>query len=318
MDKEYEIVSYPQIKHCNVFMLGMTFRSAHMHRDIELVLQLEGSLEVRIERESYITDSPSIILFNPNQMHEIILLSERSVLLVIQLSPLFFADTYPLLSKLAFESTLLRDVLDEEDYKSVLTLFVELGLKYLKEDYLYEFSCAAILNTLFGNLIRLLPHRIISDDQKKAEELKARRMNRILNYIDENFTSKILLSDIAERENLSLYYLSHFFKKSINQSFQEYINTLRFNHARKMLIENKDMSLLDICFQSGFSDYRYLQKSFADRFNCSPVEYRRNYQTMDHFETIMNTGNPLENRWLADDSLKYLNDWISANKQYII
>jgi len=317
MEREYEIVSYPQIKHCNIFMLGMNYRSPHMHRDIEIVLLLEGSLEVKLERESYITDSPSIILLNPNQMHEILLRSESSVLLVMQLSPLFFADTYPLITRLAFDSTVLRDTLSEEDYKNVLSLFVKLGLFYFMKENLYEFSCTALLNTLFGELISLLPHRIISEDQIKAVELKARRISRILNFIDENFTSKILLSDIAERENLSLYYLSHFFKRSINQSFQEYINTLRFNHAKKLLIENKDMSLLDVCFQSGYSDYRYLQKAFVERFKCSPVEFRRNYRAMDHFETIMNTGSPSENRWLQNESLDYLNKWVDANKDFI-
>ena len=315
MEKELEIVPYPHIKNCNIFMLGMTYRSPHMHRDIELILQLEGNLEVKLERESYTIDSPSIILLNPNQIHEILLLSERSVLLVMQISPLFFENIYPLFSKIAFDSTIVREYLSDEDYKQVLTMFVEVGRQYFMKENLYEFSCTALLSSLFGNLLRLLPHRIIPDDQKKAEEQKARRINRILSYIDENYTSKILLSDIAEQENLSLHYLSHFFKKSINQSFQEYISTLRFSHARKLLVEDKNISLLDVCFQSGYSDYRYLQKAFAEKLNCSPVEYRRNYRTLDHYEPMINTGNPSENRWQPNTSLDYLNTWKEKNSQ---
>ena len=314
MSKELEIVSYPHIKYCKVFMLSMNYRTPHMHRDFELILQLEGSLEIKLERENYITHSPSLMLFNTNHIHEISLRSERSVLLVLQISPLFFSAIYPSLSKLIFDSVILHETLGEEDFNAILKLFIELGRQYFRKENLYEFSFAITLCDLFSRLIRLLPHHTLSEDQKKAEELKAGRLNRILSYIDENYSSKILLKDIAALENLSLYYLSHFFKKNINQNFQEYVNTLRFNQAKRLLIENKDMSMLDVCFQSGYSDYRYLQKAFAERLGCTPAEYRRNSSAVDSDLTMSGSGSLSERWWHADDSLKYLDDWVNANK----
>ena len=312
MEKELEIVSYPQIKYCNLFMLSMNHRSPHMHREFELILQFEGSMEIKFKHERCVTHSPSLILLNTNQIHEIFRQSERLLLLILQISPPFFANTYPLIANLAFDRTVLNGVLCKEDFSHVLTLFTALGRHYFGKESFYEFSCAAILHTLFGRLLHLLPHHILSDDEKESQRQKARRINRILNYIDENFTGKILLSDIAERENLSLYYLSHFFKENLNQSFQRYISALRFNQARKLLAENKNISLLDVCFQSGYSDYRYLQRAFADRLKCTPAEYRRHLADSEPSCQMAECAS--EDRWSPEASFEFLNRWAYANK----
>jgi AraC-like DNA-binding protein len=62
----------------------------------------------------------------------------------------------------------------------------------------------------------------------------------------------------------------------LNQTFQEYLNTLRLNHA-KILVATTEKRLIDICIECGFSDYRYLYKAFKESFGCTPYEYRKRY-----------------------------------------
>lgn len=67
--------------------------------------------------------------------------------------------------------------------------------------------------------------------------------------------------------------MSHFAKKNLKQTFQEYVTTVRFNQALKLLLTT-NMKLTDICFESGFSDPRYLNKAFVKRTGMKPEEYK--------------------------------------------
>ena len=92
-------------------------------------------------------------------------------------------------------------------------------------------------------------------------------------YVDRNFSGKILLRDFAKEEGLSMNCLSGFIRQTLNQSFQEYEATVRFNYACERMV-NTDDKLITICMDSGFSDYRYFSEAFQKRFGKTPEEYR--------------------------------------------
>lgn len=87
----------------------------------------------------------------------------------------------------------------------------------------------------------------------------------------------LLLSDIAARENLSLYYLSHLFKETFGMPFQTYLLKIRCENARRLLLLT-DLSLLDICISCGFSDPKYFNKGFRQQYQLSPKEYRQQFR----------------------------------------
>ena len=115
---------------------------------------------------------------------------------------------------------------------------------------------------------------------------------------------KILLSDIADMENLSLYYLSHLFKETLGLSFQQYVALLRFERARKM-VEQTNKSLTEISMECGFSDYRYLNKIYQKQLGYTPIEYRNSH--MDHFpEKAEEDLTNMQRFYTEEDSLKIL------------
>ena len=68
-------------------------------------------------------------------------------------------------------------------------------------------------------------------------------------------------------------YLSHFIKSTLNQSFQEYVNSVRVNCACK-LISGGEEKLTAVCMASGFSDYRYFSSAFKRQFGMTPEQYK--------------------------------------------
>ena len=107
---------------------------------------------------------------------------------------------------------------------------IELACLYLKKADKFELKCVGLLNLLFAGLLDTLPNRLLSDKEKNASQSKASRMRKITHYIDEHYSEKLLLSDIALKEDLSLTYLSHFFKITWESPFR---NTWPKSDAKK-------------------------------------------------------------------------------------
>ena len=118
-----------------------------------------------------------------------------------------------------------------------------------------------------------MPYETISAAEHRKQKQKYERVRRIASYIDEHYNEKLLLQDIAETEDLSLTYLSHFFKDHFQMSFQEYLMHLRCEKARQLLLLT-DHNLLEISMECGFSDIKYLNKGFQAIYGTHPRDFR--------------------------------------------
>lgn len=98
-------------------------------------------------------------------------------------------------------------------------------------------------------------------------------LKKALKIINANFSSKINLEEIAVQIHVNTSYLSYLFKHEMGLSFTDYINTLRINMAKNLLIKT-NMSIIDISMQSGFSDQSYFTKVFKKIESFTPKEYR--------------------------------------------
>lgn len=279
MKEEYEVVFHSDIEYLNLFLVRLFQRNAHIHKDFELGLILSGNdLNVKVEQNNILLSQDDMYLINPMEAHEFISSGNGTQILVIQFSPRLFETVFRDAQNLRFEDAVfIRDyfVDDFQKYNMLQAICVELAYHYLQHGSGYEYQCVSLVNMLFFILQSTLPWKMQSE--KKIQALKSRmeRIFQITNYIDENFQHKLLLSELAKKEQLNLTYLSHFFKDTLGTTFQDYLNKQRFEYACK-LVEKTDHSILDISIESGFSDVRYLNRMFSECFGCTPREYRQN------------------------------------------
>lgn len=94
-----------------------------------------------------------------------------------------------------------------------------------------------------------------------------------LNYMEENYKEKILLSDVAEKTYVSQWHLSKLLNKETGQSFSEILNGIRIEKAKELL---KDPSLRigDIADEVGFLDMAHFSRVFKKINGISANEYR--------------------------------------------
>ena len=100
-------------------------------------------------------------------------------------------------------------------------------------------------------------------------------MALISNYIEENYANTTLSVDsIAQAIHLSPNYISHLFKKEMNDAPSVYINKVRIEKA-KILLRTGNRTLSDIAAAVGYSDSNYFMRIFKKLTGTTPSGYRR-------------------------------------------
>ena len=94
-----------------------------------------------------------------------------------------------------------------------------------------------------------------------------------LKYMEENYTQKITLAEVAEKTYVSQWHLSKLLNGHTGKSFSELLNHIRIEEAKKLL---KDPSLRigDISEEVGFMDVAHFSKVFKKLEGISANEYR--------------------------------------------
>jgi transcriptional regulator GlxA family with amidase domain len=91
--------------------------------------------------------------------------------------------------------------------------------------------------------------------------------------IENNLFSPVSIEELAHKTNLSISSFKREFKKLYNNSPASYIKTKRLERAAELLlISNERVS--NIAFECGFNDLANFTKSFHDKYNTSPTNYR--------------------------------------------
>ncbi|MFE5324524.1 helix-turn-helix domain-containing protein [Paenibacillus sp. NPDC056579] len=102
--------------------------------------------------------------------------------------------------------------------------------------------------------------------------------DRITAFIAEHFADPDLsLTKVSGVFNLSPTYLSGFFKEQVGENFLNYVNKLRIEAAKKILLE-ESLSLQEIASKVGYSNNVVLIRNFKKYVGCTPGEYRESPQ----------------------------------------
>lgn len=91
--------------------------------------------------------------------------------------------------------------------------------------------------------------------------------------IEANLFLEVSVEDLAEKTNLSLSSFKREFKKLYDDSPASYIKNKRLERAAELLTISESR-ITDIALDCGFNDLANFTKSFQDRYNTTPTNYR--------------------------------------------
>ena len=300
---DVELIRYEKLKHVKFLVNRIQFRKEHIHNEFEIFIVLKGSGIAKIKNKSYSIKEGDIFLINSGEVHSYMRdplytldvedTNDVPLFLFVQISNHCLREYFPQIRTTIFNSCNLRDYLSDAEANSMINLLVQSAKIYFMEEPLYQLNVLSNIAKVLVSCYKEVPHEIISEAQKTNLKQKNLRVERIISYIDANFETQIRLQDLAEQENLSPTHFSHLFTSLFGVTFQNYVNIKRMEQCIR-LMPNKEKTLLEISYESGFSDPKYMNRMFIKHFGYTPKEYRKRLgmeqkeisQITREFETI--------------------------------
>ena len=99
-------------------------------------------------------------------------------------------------------------------------------------------------------------------------------VSKIIDYIYQNITSKITVSDLSRITHLSPDYISRIFNKEVGTSITDYIQEKKVEASKSFLLY-KSMSITHIAAIFDFCNHGYYSKVFKKHTGYSPAEFRK-------------------------------------------
>lgn len=103
-------------------------------------------------------------------------------------------------------------------------------------------------------------------------------IKHIIELINANYQNPVFnVTYLANEINLTISYLSTFFKQATSSNLSDYITDLRMEEAKRLLTNTRD-PIICICTECGYLDAKYFAKIFKKTTGLTPSEYRTKHK----------------------------------------
>ena len=243
--------SYPQSS--NIFGVG------NWHKNLEVLYFYEGEGLVNCNGTVHPVSPGCMIVVNTNELHSF-LSREGMEYYCLIIAESFLSDNGIPIEQINFRS-LVRD-----NFAS--GLFLKIKQEYEQSQTHHKAAIRANVLQLFVYLAR--NHSVPDRKYQKADE----NVKQAIGFINANASDGLSLERIAQEVNLNKSHLARIFKKSTGMTVISYLNMIRCENAKRLLI-HKDISVNEVASLCGFESCSYFAKTFRKYMGCLPSDIRQ-------------------------------------------
>lgn len=98
---------------------------------------------------------------------------------------------------------------------------------------------------------------------------------KIEHYFELHYSQELSLTQLASIVNMSVSTFVRTFKKETGKTPKEYLNDIRINHSKKLLLRS-EYSISDVAIDCGFNSTSYFTSCFSKSLGITPSQYRQN------------------------------------------
>lgn len=274
-----EKIFYRESLPVNIVTANVQEYPIHFHDDLEVVFVLNGSVFLKNGYYNYTLKQGDIFILNDREIHSFTSTGEENMVMMLQLEMNYFSKYYD-----NFKNCFFVTDMDDEDESmdSLRTLLSRIMMETIEKGNNFEEKIIESVHNLIGILMAEFQYfsmedgKFVNETKNKGNKILAGRLNRITDYLYENYSRRLTLNEVAEKEHLSIFYLSHVIKTATGLSFQELLSFIRVEESERLLLgTNKKIGA--ISEETGFSAVRYYIKYFTKWFGMPPAEYRAQY-----------------------------------------
>jgi AraC-like DNA-binding protein len=112
--------------------------------------------------------------------------------------------------------------------------------------------------------------------QKNYTETEGKRMGQVMSFILAESHRTVHLQEVADLASMSKEAFCRFFKERTGKTLTEFLSQVRIHHACQLLQET-DLSVSQIAYQSGFQNLSYFNRAFKKFRGETPKEFREKF-----------------------------------------
>ncbi len=147
------------------------------------------------------------------------------------------------------------------------TIPEEMTLKEASPDLMCRIH--GVMTYLLGDLFE--QSEIVAES---TESTTFQRLDKAIEYMDNNYLYSPSLEDIACQSHLAPNYFHRLFKKTFDLTPYQYMLNRRMNLAQQ-LISSTDLTVKEIAFRTGYDNEFHFSRTFKKYFKLSPSQYRQ-------------------------------------------
>ena len=115
------------------------------------------------------------------------------------------------------------------------------------------------------------------------------RINKVIDYIEVNLNSKLLLAELAEVAMFSKYHFHRIFKTVTGENLNEFIKRMRMIKAYRFLQVDKTIEIKDLAIKVGYNSTANFSRDFKEFHGISPSQARQSDKVLE--ERVINIKN---------------------------
>ena len=232
----------------------------HFHDAIELIFMIEGTMTAYCNGTPYQLGPGDVFFAGSNVIHSYNLSGRCNSILLIADPALLFGS-----ASLFVEKHPVYPVWSDPNMTSKVWDLIRQAVEL--KPYTDQQTLVLLLSFIISLMMKDLDMKKTCDPNRSAQG--------ILDYCKHHYLEPISIDQVAKALLSSKSHISHTFSNVLNISFPDYINILRLGDAVR-LMQDPQLSLLEIATASGFSSLRNFSRVFTKHYGTSPAQYRKN------------------------------------------
>lgn len=257
----------------------------HWHPEIEVTLITEGQMLYKVNQCTFHLKKGEILMENANVLHAGFMENFQDCRYIsVTFDPKLIYGFYQSIICRKYVDPVIQNFslpaihidYSEEWHKAFAEKIQNIIHLNEEKTELYELDTVIELQSAWRCL---LANKSRENTGVSYNKLEHERIKDIMDYLEKNYSNKILLEDIAEHIHLCKSECSRLFKRCMNISLFAFLQEYRVERSLEYLLDPQ-YSITEIAEKAGFTDSNYYSKVFSKVKGCSPVKYRKQYVTV--------------------------------------
>lgn len=273
----------PYVRYSKTLILPSDFSTTDVHAcDIRLLYIYSGNVKVKLNNHTYHASRGALFLY-PSKTKYTIVNTTGSDARIMSVNFDYIADLDRHLSPIPtipdalwhmtdaveniefMDTPQFNEAIHLENMHMLEPIFSELTAEYN--------DCKPYNMQIRGLLMHQVLFLILRQLSYGARQKKLSLAEKVINYIQDNFSSDLSNEGIGKHFNYHPNYINRIIQKHTGQSLHQYVLSCRVAKALEML-QTSGLSVTEVAEKVGFSSIKHFSQTFKSIYGYSPIHFK--------------------------------------------